>query len=339
MSYHVAIVGATGLVGRELLKILAERQFPVASLRLFASTKSAGQKLPFDGRTIEVEALQPEQLARSQVVFLTAGAKVSRELAAELRAGDAVVCDNSSAFRLEPDVPLCVPEINPEVIGQARYLAVGNCTAILLCLALAPLERQFGLRRVIVSTYQAVSGAGARAVQTLYDETAAILRGETIKPTFGFNLVPAIAGESDLPGVTGEEAKVVAETRRILRRPDLPLDVTCVRVPVERAHSEAVWLELNQYATLGDVRSALSSSPGVSLRDDLRRSLYPQPSSASGGDGIFVGRIRANGSGGSFSLFLAGDQLRKGAALNAVQLAELRLGLPTPGRRDGQSQP
>ncbi len=335
MSVNVGIVGATGAVGEELLQVMEQRGFPVESLLPMASARSAGRVVRFRGRDHAVQPLDVAALAQCDVVFLSAGASLSRTLAPQLLRGRPRLYDNTSAFRLDPEVALVVPEVNPERLTPAhRHAAVANCTAILLVLALAPLERAFGLERVVVSTYQSVSGAGRRALERLRDELTRELRGEVLPaggpPPFAFNCVPSI-GELDASGsvaarTTGEEQKVAAETRRILERPDLAITATCVRVPVLRAHSESVLVELrDRSATLEQVIAALRGAPGVTLKDDVAAGVLPTPRSAAGGDGIEVGRIRPADRAGAFAFFLAGDQLRKGAALTAVQLAELQL--------------
>jgi len=337
VSLRVAIVGATGAVGEELLRVLEERRFPVGELLPMASERSDGRAVAFRGGELPVRRLDVAALRACDVVFLSAGASVSRALAPELRTGRPRLYDNTSAFRLDPAVALVVPEVNPHrLTPEHRHAAVANCTAILLVLALAPLERRFGLKRVIVSTYQAVSGAGRRAVARLLSELGRELAGQTLADAagsahpFAFNCIPSIGEPADHGSAeartTGEERKVVDEARRILERPDLPIVATCVRVPVLRAHSESVLVELaDESATIGQVSAALAAAPGVELRDDLQRGVIPTPRAAAGGDGILIGRVRAGDRPGSFAFFLAGDQLRKGAALTAVQLAELQL--------------
>lgn len=331
MSVAVGIVGATGAVGEELLAVMEQRAFPCARLLPMASERSAGRSVRFRGEEHPVRALDVAALRECDVVFLSAGATLSRALAPQLLAGRPRLYDNTSAFRLDPAVALVVPEVNPHrLTPQTRHAAVANCTAILLVLALAPLERAFGLERVIVSTYQAVSGAGRRALARLRDELARELAGESLPAggprPFAFNCLPSIGDVDPASRVTGEEKKVGDEVRRILERPGLPLTATCVRVPVVRAHSESVHVELrDREATLPAVVEALRAAPGVTLADDLAAGIYPTPRSAAGGDGIEVGRLRAGDRPGCFDFFLAGDQLRKGAALTAVQLAELQL--------------
>ncbi len=324
---EVALVGATGIVGSEILKILEERRFPVKALRAFASERSVGKSVSFAGRSVAVEVADPEAIRDHDVVFLSAGATLSRELRASFEGSRARVYDNTSAFRLEPSVPLVVPEVNgQELTADCRYASVPNCTTILLTLALHPLHQAFGLRRVVVSTYQAISGAGAQALEDLLQDTRAHLEGADVAPSsLAFNLIPRIGPTLEKPGggwQTGEEDKVVAEARRILGVADLPLAVTCVRVPVLRAHSESVMVEMEARPSLEEVRSVLRGAPGVELRDDLEGGIYPTPRQASGIDGIHVGRLRFEPEPSALSFFLSGDQLRKGAALNAIQMAE-----------------
>jgi len=340
MTLRVAVVGATGAVGEELLRVMEQRRFPVSELLPMASERSAGRFVEFRGRRVAVVPVDVELLKTCDVAFLSAGASVSRRLVPQLRGARVRVYDNTSAYRLDPEVPLVVPEVNARELTDRHHVAsVGNCTGILLVLALAPLERAFGLARVVVSTYQAVSGAGRRALERLKDELRRELDGAPgdaaaqaagAPAPFAFNCIPAIGdidpGDDVAARSTGEEKKVAAEVRRVLARPDLPIVATCVRVPVLRAHSESVYVELKDTgATLAAVRAALAAAPGVELKDELARGVMPTPRQAAGSDGIHVGRLRPGDQPGSFAFFLAGDQLRKGAALTAVQLAELQL--------------
>ena len=327
----VGIVGATGAVGAELLRVIAERRLPHGRLRLFASPRSAGRKLPFAGRELEVEALSAEGLAGCDLVFFSAGGGTSKEWAPVAVEGGALVIDNSSAFRYEPDVPLVVPEVNPEAARRHQgIIANPNCTTIILVVALAPLHRLAGLKRLVVATYQSASGAGARAMAELESQTKTALEGGTVRldvfpQPIAFNLFPHIdAFLPDEDMATKEEMKVVWESRKILELPDLAAVSTCVRVPVRRAHSEAVFAEFARPLSVADARAALEAAPGVRLVDEPQAGRYPTPLQADGEDDVLVGRLRRDPScEHGLCLFLAGDQLRKGAALNAVQIAEL----------------
>ncbi len=331
MGHNVAIVGATGAVGHELLRVLEDRKFPVDQLRLLASPRSAGTSLSFRGESVRVEALSREGLQGSTVAFFSAGGGISKEWAPKAVEYGAVVVDNSSAFRYDPEVPLVVPEVNPEAVKAHKgIIANPNCTTILLVVVLAPLHEVAGLRRVVVATYQAASGAGATAMQELSSQTAVVLDGGEPTPKafpqpIAFNLFPHIdVFLSDEENATREEMKVVWETRKIMGLPELRAVSTCVRVPVLRAHSEACFLEFERPISADDARAALRKAPGVRVVDDPPKGVYPTPREADGIDDVLVGRIRRDPSGeNGLCLFLSGDQLRKGAALNAVQVAEL----------------
>lgn len=334
MKRVIGIVGATGAVGRELLQVLDERGFPLDELRLFASPRSAGQRIAFRGQEHAVEPLDERRLGECQVAFFSAGAAVSKEWAPRAAARGAVVVDNSSAYRLDPEVPLVVPEVNPDAIpARPGIIANPNCTTILLVVVLEPIRKLAGLERVVVATYQAASGAGAQAMQELEDQSRALLAGEPepaprkLPQPIAFNLFPHVdVFLPDMGDFTKEEMKVVWETRKILRTPDLRVVSTCVRVPVRRAHSEAVFLEVSREVTVEQVREALSAAPGVELVDDPRAGRYPTPRQADGRAPVLVGRLRKDPTvERGLCLFLSGDQLRKGAALNAVQIAELLL--------------
>jgi aspartate-semialdehyde dehydrogenase len=326
---RVAIVGATGAVGAELLAVLAQRRFPVRELRLLASPRSAGSELRFAGEPVRVEALGPESFRGIDLALFSAGASVSREWAPRAVAAGATVVDNSSAFRLDPAVPLVVPECNADAIAAHRgILSNPNCSTILLVLALAPLARSAGVDRVIVATYQAASGAGARAMAELRAATAAALRGEPFTPaalphSLAFNLFPRVDVFTQ-DGWTREEDKLQFESRKILGMPELNVDATCVRVPVERCHSEAVTVGLRRPLRPEAARALFAGSPGLAVDDDPAASRYPQPGQLAGADPVVVGRIRASRAlQPGLTFWLVGDQLRKGAALNAVQIAEL----------------
>jgi aspartate-semialdehyde dehydrogenase len=331
MGHRVAIVGATGAVGQELLRVLEQRAYPVDAMRLLASPRSAGRRLAFAGEELEVEPLSEEALRGCDVAFFSAGGGTSKAWAPKAAEAGAVVIDNSSAFRLDPEVPLVVPEVNPQA-AQAHQgiIANPNCTTILLVVVLAPLHTAAGLKRCVVATYQSASGAGALAMEELRTQTAAALAGDPLEPAqfpqpIAFNLFPHIdVFLPDEGDATREEMKVVWEARKILGLPDLAVVSTCVRVPVLRAHSEAVFLELERPLEPSAARNALRSAPGVQVVDDPANARYPTPRDADGEDDVLVGRIRPDPSApNGLCLFLSGDQLRKGAALNAVQIAEL----------------
>lgn len=326
---NVAIVGATGAVGQEFLGLFERRAFPVGELRLLASERSVGKTLKFQGREIVVAEAKPSSFTGIDVAFFSAGASRSRALVPEaLRAG-AIAIDNSSAFRMDPAVPLIVPEVNAHtILPTHRLFPVGNCTAIILTMAIAPLRSLGRIERLIVSTYQSASGGGASVMRELEEQTREVLSRGEVRPSalphpYAFNLfshnTPIVAD-----GLNEEEAKVVAETRKMLGLPNLRVNVTCVRVPVLRAHSESVTVEFAGTAPSEDaVRDTLESAPGVRVVDDRAANRFPMPSEASGGDDVLVGRIRRDLSHQSaISLFVVGDQLLKGAALNAVQIAE-----------------
>lgn len=325
----VGVVGATGAVGQEFLKIFAERIFPISELRLFSSPRTAGTETGFRGSSITLEALSESRIADCDVVFFSAGSDVSREWAPKAQ----IAIDNSSAFRGDSAIPLVVPEINGDAItAETRIVANPNCSAIILLMAIAPLRKLRQINRVIVSTYQSASGAGALAMQELLDQTQAYLNGEPVVPNvlphpYAFNLFSHNTAINE-HGFNGEEWKVMAESRKILGDSGLRMNVTCVRVPVLRAHTEAVTVEfeLGEKVTTESVRECLSKAPGVEIVDDRDANLFPMPVLAAGGDTVLVGRIRRDPSHeNAVSLLIAGDQLRKGAALNAVQIAELML--------------
>lgn len=333
-SYSVAIVGATGAVGGEFLRLFEQRNFPIRSLKLLASERSVGKHLSFKGESIAIEEAKPGAFAGIDVAFFSAGATRSKALVPDAIAAGSLVVDNSSAFRMDPAVPLIVPEVNPSTYSpDNRLFAVGNCTAILLCTAINPILKLGKLQRLIVSTYQSASGGGAGMMRQLEGETKAVVLGEELPPTtlsqtYAFNLFShnTAVGET---GYNEEEMKVVEETKKILGMPDLKINVTCVRVPILRAHTETVTMEFDGPApSIEDARAALSKAPGVRLIDDREKNHFPTPLEASGQDDVLVGRLRHDLSNpNALCLMLSGDQLLKGAALNAVQVAELVLGL------------
>lgn len=327
----VAILGATGAVGQELLTLLEERSFPLKQLRLLASPRSAGQTVAFKGQTLTVEPVSAEALSGVDVVLASAGGSVSRQWAPVAVEQGAVVIDNSSAFRMDPAVPLVVPEVNPQAaLTHQGIIANPNCTTILLTLALAPLAALRPLRRVVVSTYQSASGAGARAMEELRQLSRTVLdggeaRSEVLPHSLAFNL---FLHNSPLQanGYCEEELKMLNETRKIMQLPELSLSATCVRVPVLRAHSEAVNIEFEAPLSVAEARAVLAQAPGVELIEDFETNRFPMPTDVTGRDPVAVGRIRQDLSHPqALELWLCGDQIRKGAALNAVQIAELLL--------------
>ena len=333
--YSVAVVGATGLVGREMVSILETRNFPVKSLRLLATSRSQGTIVQFKGQDIVVEEATPDSFDGVQIALFSAGEKGSKELAPFAVKSGAVVIDNSNAFRMEPDVPLVVPEVNEEKVKEHKgIIANPNCSTIQMVVALAPLHRRFRIKRIVVSTYQSVSGTGREAVEELWEETRNILEGRPITPKvyphqIAFNLFPHI--DIFYPnGYSKEEMKMVNETRKILDDPTIKVCATTVRVPVFRAHSESVNIETELPITPEEVREILSKAPGVVVVDKPEEALYPMPIMAEGKDEVFVGRIRRDESvENGIAMWIVSDNIRKGAALNAVQIAEslVKLGL------------
>ena len=330
-KYNVAVVGATGAVGEEMRKILAERLFPVDRLRLLASERSAGQLLEFCGRQVPVEVLDEDSFDQVDIALFSAGSSVSARYAPAAVDAGAVVIDNTSRFRMDDDVPLVVPEVNAgEIAGHVRrgIIANPNCSTIQMVVALKPLYDAAGIRRIVVSTYQSVSGAGRQAMEELGSQTAALFNGqdaecERFPHQIAFNCIPHI--DSFLPnGYTGEEMKMIRETRKILGDPDIRITATAVRVPVFCSHSESINVETRTKLSAGDVRAILGEAPGVLLRDDPRDNEYPLATEVTGKDATFVGRIREDDSvDNGINLWVVGDNLRKGAALNAVQIAEI----------------
>ncbi len=326
------MLGATGAVGQELLALLEERRFPVAELLPLASPRSAGQELSWQGESLTVQPVQAGCFKGVDLVLASAGGSVSRAWAPEAVAAGAVLIDNSSAFRLDPDVPLVVPEVNPEAAFRHRgVIANPNCTTILLTVALAPLAARRPIRRVVISTYQSASGAGARAMEELRQLSRTVLDGgepvsSVLPHSLAFNL---FLHNSPLEpsGYCEEELKMLNETRKIMELPDLRLSATCVRVPVLRAHSEAVNIEFSEPFPVEEARALLAVAPGVELIEDFGANRFPMPTDVTGRDPVAVGRIRQDLSEpNALELWLCGDQIRKGAALNAIQIAELLCG-------------
>jgi len=344
-SYNVAVVGATGAVGTEMLRVLAERRFPVKGLRLLASSRSAGRRVPFRGSMHTIEQLTARAFEGVDVALFSAGADRSLEFGPEAVKRGAVVIDNSSAFRMSEGVPLVIPEVNPHALkGHRGLIANPNCSTIIMLVPLSPLHQAACITRIIVSTYQSVSGAGTKAMAQLYNETKRAMRrlrvsksqlriepklaagGGSAGPLpkqIAFNVIPQVDVFLENRS-TKEEIKMVNETRKILEEPGLLISSTCVRVPVFRAHSEAVWIETAKPLSVEEARQLLRHAPGVTLVDEPAKGAYPLPIEAGGQDRILVGRIRKDESvANGLALWVSGDNLRKGAATNAVQIAEL----------------
>lgn len=329
-TYHVAIAGATGAVGTEFLQLLESREFPLQSLRLLASERSVGRTLTFRGRPHTVELLSENSFKGIDIAFFSAGGSRSKEFAPSAVHAGALVIDNSSAYRMDPNVPLVIPEINPDDIAEHKgIIANPNCSTIVMLMAVAPLRRLAPIRRIVASTYQAASGAGAQAMQELLEQTNDVLRDRAILPRvfphpIAFNLFSHNTKIDDT-GYNEEERKMIYESRKILHDPNLKISATCIRVPVVRAHSESVNIEFEagQRPTLEAARAALSRFPGVQLVDDRETNHFPMPIEASGRDEVLVGRLRYDLSNDdALDLFLSGDQILKGAALNGIQIAE-----------------
>lgn len=327
---NVAIVGATGAVGQEFLKILAERKFPVDELRLLATKRSAGKKVSWQGRELTVEETTHDSFKGIDFA-LFAGGSSSTEFARSAVASGAVVIDNSSAFRLDPEVPLVVPEVNPEDVKWHKgIIANPNCSTIIMVVALKPIHDLAGIRRVVVSTYQAVSGAGREGIEELETQLKAWANGEELVSQvfpyqIAFNLIPRIDvfQEGDY---TKEEWKMVKETQKIFHAPEMRITATTVRVPVLRSHSESINVEIERKVSLEDVRKVLGNAPGVTVIDEVMNDRYPMPLYSADTDEVYVGRIREDFTVESgLNLWVVGDQIRKGAATNAVQIAELLL--------------
>jgi aspartate-semialdehyde dehydrogenase len=337
-SFTVGIVGATGAVGQELLRLLEARGFPIATLRLFASARSAGKTVSFKGQDIVVEEAKPGVFANVDVAFFAAGGPVTRALAPDAVKAGCLVIDKSSALRMDPDVPLVIPEINPEALhGHKGIIANPNCSTAVALMGVWPLHRRFGLKRLIMATYQSVTGAGTEGARELESQVLAHAKGsELVRKVFSrqiaFNVIPQV-DTFGTNGYTGEETKMMLESRKIMGLPQLPVSATCVRVPVVRAHSVAVNAEFERPVSVAEAREAVASFPGAQLVDEPSRGEYPTPLDFSGKVKCGVGRIRidtafANG----LAFWVSGDNLWKGAALNALQVAELMV-------RDGLLKP
>jgi aspartate-semialdehyde dehydrogenase len=329
-GYVVAVAGATGAVGEVMLQVLEERKFPVRRIKLLASERSVGKRLAFRGETVKVELLTAEAFAGVDVALFSAGASRSKEFAPAAWKSGTVVVDNSSAFRMDPEVPLVVPEINPHAIAQYAkkgIIANPNCTTIVTLMALAPLYRYSRIRRVVASSYQAVSGAGAKALEEFKQQVRAWVKGEPIPVEvfayqIAFNVIPHIDVFQE-NGYTKEEMKLVHETRKILEDDRILISPTTVRVPVFTAHSVSVHVETEAKITPAKARELCAAFPGLQVQDDPANKQYPMPLFAAGKDDCYVGRIREDlAVENGLNLWVCGDQLRKGAALNAVQIAE-----------------
>ena len=330
-AYAVAIAGATGAVGREFIKVLEQRKFPVGLIKLLASERSAGKELRFNGKPVKVERLTKDSFKGIQVALFSAGASRSLEFAPAAAASGAVVVDNSSAFRMDPEIPLVVPEVNPHAIAQYKkrgIIANPNCSTIQMVVALKPIHDAARIKRIVVSTYQAVSGTGLKAIDELLTQTRALLGSQEIQKKvyphqIAFNCLPHIDVFLD-NGYTKEEMKMLNETRKIMEDPTIRVTATTVRVPVVHSHSESVNIETEKKITPKEVRELLSKAPGVKVVDNPALNEYPLAIHAAGRDETFVGRIREDESiPNGINLWVVSDNVRKGAALNAVQIAEI----------------
>lgn len=327
---NIAIVGATGAVGVEILTCLEQRNFPVKSLKLLASARSAGKQVTFRGEQLTVEELTENSFNGVDIALFSAGGSISLKYGPIAAAAGCVVVDNSSAFRMDPDVPLVVPEINPEAAFNhpKNIIANPNCTTIITLMALYPLHKAFGLKTVIASSYQAVSGSGQQGIVELESQVKAIVAGEPVEQNvyprqIAFNLIPQIDAFTE-SGYTKEELKMLNEGRKILSLPELNVTCTCVRVPVYRSHSVSVSAVFEKPIDVASAQKAYEDKPGVALMDDIEARLFPTPLDSTNGDTCYVGRIRKDMAlDNALALWVVGDQVRKGAALNAVQIAEL----------------
>jgi aspartate-semialdehyde dehydrogenase len=324
----VAVVGATGVVGQEMFRVLAQRKFPVAKLKALASERSTGLTVRCNGITVEVEALDEDSFRGVDLALFSAGADVSLIYAPVAAEAGALVIDNSSAWRMKENVPLVVPEVNPEDIRENEGIVANpNCCSIPLAVVLEPLRREAGVERVLVSTYQSASGAGKKLVDELDDQTRAIAGGKTPEVTvypyqLAHNVVPG-GWKPEQEGYNEEEIKIVQETRKILHEPGLRIAATCVRVPVPVSHGESVFVETGRMISADEVRTVLGEAPGVIVEDDPPARIYPTPAAVAGRDEVYVGRIRNDlSSSRGLALWIVSDNVRKGAALNAVQIAE-----------------
>lgn len=325
---NVAIVGATGMVGQEFIKVLEQRRFPMTSVQLYASDRSHGRKMKVHGEELEVKETTAKSFDGIDIALFSAGADISRQFSPIAAQAGATVIDNSAAFRMEPDVPLVVPEVNPEDIKMHHgIIANPNCSTIQMVVVLYPLHKVNPIKRITVATYQSVSGTGLAAIEELTTQSRLALEGQKTKPQvypyqIAFNVLPEIDVFLQ-NGYTKEEWKMVEETHKIMHAPDIAVSATCARVPVRIGHSEAVQVEFSHPMSPEEAKRILSKSPGVKLMDDPAARLYPYPLMVAGQDDVYVGRIRKDASHpNGLVLWIVGDNLRKGAALNAVQIAE-----------------
>jgi len=328
---NIAVLGASGAVGKELIELLETRSFPVNELRLLSSARSAGMNQVWKGQNLTLREVKSEEFKNIDLVFASAGGSISKHWQKDIHFHGGLMIDNSSAFRMDPEVPLVVPEVNPKKAFEHKgIIANPNCTTILLTVVLAPLASLVPIKRVVVSTYQSASGAGAKAMEELKQLSNEVLKGNVPKSkilpySLAFNL---FLHNSPLQenNYCEEEMKMVNETKKIMALPDLSLTATCVRVPVLRAHSEAVNIEFSEYLSVEDARKALETAQGIELLEDIQKNRFPMPNDVTGKDNVAVGRIRKDISlSNCLELWLCGDQIRKGAALNAIQIAELLL--------------
>ncbi|MDR0130859.1 aspartate-semialdehyde dehydrogenase [Priestia megaterium] len=333
---HVAVVGATGAVGQQMIKTLQERNFPVGKLTLLSSARSAGKKVLFNGEEVVVQEAAPDSFEGVDIALFSAGGSISKALAPEAVKRGAIVVDNTSAYRMDENVPLVVPEVNEDALhAHNGIIANPNCSTIQMVAALQPLRETYGLSKVLVSTYQAVSGAGAAAINELKEQAKAILEEKEFTPEIlpvggdkkhyqiAFNAIPQIDKFQD-NGFTFEEMKMINETKKIMSMPELPVAATCVRLPVVTGHSESVYIEIEKDGvTVADVKNLLADAPGIVLQDDPENQVYPMPADCVGKRDVFVGRIRKDlDRDNGFHMWIVSDNLLKGAAWNSVQIAE-----------------
>jgi aspartate-semialdehyde dehydrogenase len=328
MSYKIAVVGATGLVGQEMLKILWERKIPISEIYAFASSRSEGTYVEFGGEKIRVEEAKPDRISKADFALFSIGEEISLDLSPEVAKRGTIVIDNSNAFRMDPKVPLVVPEVNPEDLkNHHNIIANPNCSTIQMVVALYPLHKRFNLEKIVVSTYQSVSGKGKDAIIELINQTQEFLKGNNVEPKIfpypiSFNVIPQIDNFEE-NNYTREEMKMVRESRKIMHLPDLKVTATCVRIPVIRGHSESITATFSKEISLDEVYEVLSKAPGVKILDSPKEKIYPYPLISEGKDEVFVGRIRKDlCDEKTINLWVVSDNIRKGAALNAIQILE-----------------